>query len=205
MTRRPKSHQTRSVTNDLLDSSPESLNWSDVYVANRSSVNAMTSAADLIEKAIRQLETERDAAVSDANQQIEVLRVTLSQLRGTPATGAVASPQTTSGDARFRGARSVRAILTDLAERCTPDAFSIKDALTALASEGNNAQAASVSSILTRMKAEGVIEPGPRRGTYRKATGSHVVIPTGVHAVGAAPTTQGELQDLARYASSVPE
>lgn len=66
------------------------------------------------------------------------------------------------------GASSVRDVVRELAES-TPT-FSFEDVMHALRIAGNDAQPTSVQSILSRLKREGLIRAGHRRGEYAGAS-----------------------------------
>ncbi|MCB1017596.1 MAG: hypothetical protein KDB10_21090, partial [Acidimicrobiales bacterium] len=110
------------------------------------------TAADYIRRALRELNAERDRL----DRQIEVLDRTLDELE--PG-GSGDAPD----DSGSHG-RPVRDIVMDLAGES--HLFTLDEVMRRVRSEGNPAQHASVSSILSRLKREGFIDAGPRRGTY---------------------------------------
>ena len=144
----------------------------------------MTEAVEYLTKALELLREQRD----DIDRQIKVLERTVAELTGKLVhvtghdNGSGAESSTTIRP--VRAVRPVRDIAIDVAKR--GGVFTLEDVLKAVRDEGNDAQYASVSSILSRLRGEEVLVRGPRRGTYLLAPEK----PKEPEAVTDAPTPQ---------------
>lgn len=128
------------------------------------------TAVKHLRQAVADLKRERD----EVDRQIDTIERVLreldpSEVQATPATnGSVpvpAAPSITS--------RSIREIVLDIAS--AGEVFSLDDVVSTAHAEGNKAESASISSILSRLKKDEKIVAGPRRGTYRAAASSLAV------------------------------
>ena len=121
-------------------------------------------AVKSLQQAVSDLRQERH----DIDRQIATIERVLAELE--PST---TSPSSTNGVSAERPSsadtsRSIREIVLDLASG--GEVFSLDDVVTTAHAEGNKAESASISSILSRLKKDGKIVAGPRRGTYRQAS-----------------------------------
>jgi len=131
-------------------------------------VTVMKDAKDLIAEAVDQLRRQRD----EIDVQIVILMDTITKLeagKGSVLAGhSFNSPPTITLGSIGAPPRSIRAVALGLRDTSSTGVFSLGELMTALGEEGSDAARASVSSVVSRLKAEGELEAGPRRGTYRR-------------------------------------
>jgi hypothetical protein len=133
-------------------------------------LGGMADAADYLNQALSALRRQR----ADLDRQIRVIERTVNEL-SSPVVQVFDSDSGTGEDAGSvrvlrQPPRAVREIALEIAHR--GEVFSLEDVVQAVREEGNDAQYASVSSILSRLKGEGILQRGPRRGTYVTVTTS---------------------------------
>ena len=131
----------------------------------------MASATQHLQAAIDELTSQRQqlaASISLIDTEIESFRQSIARLGGIRAaalTGASASSVAASG-------RSVRETILDTARR--EGRFNVADITKILRQQGNPALPTSVSSIVARLRADGVLLKGDHRGEYIFVPGTAV-------------------------------
>jgi hypothetical protein len=118
----------------------------------------MSVAVEYLVKARQELLDER----ARVEREIRVLEEVIDRLRvEQPAT---ASTNAVPATVPVSKARSVKEIALEVASR--GDLFSLTEVVEAAKREGSPAKYESISSVVSRLSSEGVLERGPRRGTY---------------------------------------
>ena len=118
-------------------------------------VNLMTSAIEHMQAALAVLISQR----SDLDRQIKVIERSIYELERL-SDNTSPPPE--------RGKRTVAEVVGALARE--QDVVTQTQIMEALRREGNTSQAASVSSIVSRMVSQGLLIKGPYRATYRSPT-----------------------------------
>jgi len=118
----------------------------------------MRSAREILTDGLRELE---DAA-AQIQLEIGVLRTSLGQLEAT--TGLHESGVTTAPESQAIS-RPVREIALDVVR--ANGIATLPEIIDAVRAAGNDARPESISSMLSRLKADNLIDAGPRRGTYQ--------------------------------------
>lgn len=115
----------------------------------------MDTAVDHLNAALAAMREARDdirRQLSDADRQISILERTVAELSGSPA-----APAPVEGP-------SIRDVAREIAAR--GEIFALAEVVEAVHAGGNDAKYGSISSILSRMVAEGELQKGGKRGTF---------------------------------------
>lgn len=118
----------------------------------------MNTALSYLEKARTELLAER----AGIDREIAVLDEVIGRLQKTPSSPG---PQVITDVADLpSAARSIKDITLDIASR--GEVFALSEVVEAAKLEGSPAKYESISSVVSRLGSEGVLNRGPRRGTY---------------------------------------